>query len=187
MDGFTYVDGIVAAIVVLSAMLAYSRGLVREIMAIVGWVGAGVVAFAFAAQAQPLVAEIPVLGEIIGSSCELSLITAFAAVFALALVVVSLFTPLLSSVIQRTALNGPDQGLGFLFGVLRGVILVAVGFFAYDIALGENGVAAVDDSRSAAIFAQSVMAVAERDPEQAIGWLTGQYDTLMAVCAAPNG
>jgi hypothetical protein len=75
----------------------------------------------------------------------------------------------------------------FSSGCCAREILVAVGFFAYDIALGENGVAAVDDSRSAAIFAQAVMAVAERDPEQAIGWLTGQYDTLMAVCAAPSG
>ena len=44
MDGFTYVDGIVALILVVSAILAYSRGLVRETMAIAGWIVAAIAA-----------------------------------------------------------------------------------------------------------------------------------------------
>jgi membrane protein required for colicin V production len=36
MEGFTLVDGVVAGVIVLSAILAYSRGLVREGMAILG-------------------------------------------------------------------------------------------------------------------------------------------------------
>ena len=55
MEGFTLVDAGVAGIIVLSAILAYSRGLVREAMAIAGWVGAAVLAFVFAESAQPLV------------------------------------------------------------------------------------------------------------------------------------
>ena len=31
MDGFTLIDGVVAAVIVLSAVLAYARGLVREV------------------------------------------------------------------------------------------------------------------------------------------------------------
>ena len=57
MDGFTLIDGVVAAVIVLSAVLAYARGLVRESMAILGWIGAAVLAYMFAAQAQPLVKE----------------------------------------------------------------------------------------------------------------------------------
>ena len=38
MEGFTIIDGVVALVIVLSALLAYSRGVVREVMAIVGWV-----------------------------------------------------------------------------------------------------------------------------------------------------
>ena len=44
MDGFTLVDAGVAIIVLLSGVLAYSRGLVRETMAIAGWIGATIVA-----------------------------------------------------------------------------------------------------------------------------------------------
>ncbi|MFM7656491.1 MAG: CvpA family protein, partial [Paracoccaceae bacterium] len=45
MEGFTLIDGVVTLVIVLSAILAYSRGLVREAMAIAGWIGAAVLAF----------------------------------------------------------------------------------------------------------------------------------------------
>ena len=36
MDGFTLVDGIVLAVVVISAVLAFARRLVRELLSIAG-------------------------------------------------------------------------------------------------------------------------------------------------------
>ena len=78
MEGFTIIDGVVALVIVLSALLAYGRGLVRELMAIVGWVAAAILAFLFAPQVEPLVREIPVVGEFLADSCELSIIGAFA-------------------------------------------------------------------------------------------------------------
>ncbi len=116
MEGFTIVDGIVAAVIVVSAILAYSRGLIREIMAILGWIAAAVLAFVFAPTVEPLVREIPVVGDFLQDSCELSVIASFALVFAVALLVVSIFTPLFSSAVQGSALGGIDQALGFLFG-----------------------------------------------------------------------
>jgi len=186
MEGFTIIDGVVAVIIVLSALLAYSRGLVREAMAIAGWIGATVLAFIFADQAQPLIAQIPVLGDFIGDSCELSIIAAFAAVFAVALVIFSIFTPLFSSIVQRSALGGLDQGLGFLFGVLRGILLVAVAFFLYDTILTAQDIAMIDDSRSAAVFAQLTGQIEERNPEAALGWITTQYEQLVGECGTPN-
>ncbi|MGB0799088.1 MAG: CvpA family protein, partial [Planktomarina sp.] len=131
MEGFTLIDGGVAIVILLSALLAYSRGFMREVMAIAGWVGAFVLAFIFADKAQPLVRQIPYVGDFLGDSCQLLIIASFAAVFALSLVVVSLFTPLFSSLIQRSILGGLDQILGFLFGVVRGIALAAVAFFVY--------------------------------------------------------
>ncbi len=72
MDNFTWVDGGAALIILLSAVLAYARGLVRELMAIAGWVGAAILAFLFAPAATPIVKEIPVVGEFLADSCELS-------------------------------------------------------------------------------------------------------------------
>ena len=113
MEGFTIVDAVVAVIILVSAILAYGRGVVREVLAIAGWVAAAVVAYIFAPQAEPLIQQIPVLDKFLGDSCELSIIAAFAGVFAVALIVMSIFTPLFSSAVQRSALGGLDQGLGF--------------------------------------------------------------------------
>ncbi len=183
MEGFTIIDGVVALVIVVSALLAYARGFVREAMAIAGWIAAAVLAFLFAPQVEPLMAEIPVLGEFIADSCELSIIAAFAAVFALALIVVSFFTPLFSSLVQRSMLGGVDQGAGFFFGVLRGILLVAIAFFLYDVVMTGQSFAMVDDSRSAAVFQRMTGQIEDRNPEQALGWLTTQYEQLIGHCS----
>ena len=169
MEGFTIVDAVVAVIVLLSAILAYSRGFVREVMAIVGWVVAAVLAFMFAAKAEPLIKQIPILDKYLGDSCELSIIAAFAVVFAVALIVMSIFTPLFSSAVQRSALGGLDQGLGFLFGVARGLLLVAVAFIVYDRVLVNSSVPVVDKSRSIEVFASVQKSIEEQMPTDAPG------------------
>jgi len=186
MEGFTIIDGVVAAIIVLSAILAYSRGFMREVLAIAGWVVAAIVAYIFAPTVMPIIKEIPFLGDFIADSCELSLITAFAAVFAIALVIASLFTPLFSSVVQRSVLGGLDQALGFFFGAARGVLLVAIAFFVYDTVLTSQEIPMIDNSRSAQVFAQVTGKMNEEDPEKALGWITAQYEGLVAVCEQSN-
>lgn len=184
MEGFTIIDGVVALVIIVSALLAYGRGLVREVMAIVGWIAAAVLGFLFAPQVEPLVREIPVVGEFLADSCELSIIGAFALVFAVALIVVSLFTPLFASVVQRSALGGIDQGFGFVFGVARGVLLVAIAFFVYETVVTGETYTVVDESRSAVVFAQVSDRIQNSEPEQALGWITQQYEALVGNCSA---
>ncbi len=182
MDAFTIVDGVVAVIILVSAILAYSRGFVREGMAIAGWIAAAVVGYIFAPKAMPLVAEIPYLDKIIGESCELSIISSFIGVFAISLVVVSLFTPLFSSAIQRSALGGIDQAIGFVFGALRGILLVAIALVLYDRLVTTESIAMIDDSRTAKIFARTQTAINDQIPEDAPGWITARYTDLVSVC-----
>ncbi len=185
MQGFTIIDGVVAVVIVLSAILAYSRGFVREVLAIAGWVVAAILAYTFAHQAEPLMKEIPVLGDFLKGSCELSIIAAFTAVFAVALVVMAFFTPLFSSVIQRSALGGIDQGLGFLFGVARGVVLVAVAFVVYERTMAADAVPMVSESRSVKVFAQFEDRLNQNIPSDAPGWIVARYETLVGNCGAP--
>jgi membrane protein required for colicin V production len=182
---FTVVDGVVAVLIILSAILAYSRGLVRELMAILGWIGAAILAFIFAPQAQPLVKELPVVGDFLRDSCELSIIAAFAGVFAIGLVLAALFTPLLSSAVQRSSLGGVDQALGFLFGVARGVLLVLIAFVVFDRAVAANTVPMVDNSRTAKVVASIQGRIDAAIPSDAPGWILTRYNDLTKVCAAP--
>lgn len=182
MEGFTVVDGIVALVILLSAILAYSRGLVREVLAIAGWVLAAVAAFYLTPQAEPLVQEIPVLSDFLADSCELSVITAFVGVFVIVLILLSLFTPVFASAVQRSAVGGIDQGLGFLFGVLRGALLVVVALIVYDRVIIGDPVPMVDDSRTAMIFAELQDKVAEQIPTEVPGWITDRYEELVGTC-----
>ena len=184
MDGFTIIDGVVELVIVLSALLAYGRGLVRELMAIVGWIAAAVLAYLFAPKVEPLVRELPVVGEFLADSCELSIIGAFALVFAVALIVVSLFTPLFSSLVQRSVLGGLDQGLGFVFGVGRGIVLVAIAFFVYKTVIPDQQFTMVDDSRSATVFSKFTGQIEDQNPEDALGWITTHYEELVGSCGA---
>ena len=183
MEGFTIIDGVVALVIVISALLAYSRGLVRESMAIAGWIAAAVVGYLFAPKVEPLIKELPLVNEFIADNCQLSILGAFFVVFTAALIVASFFTPLFSTLVRRSALGGIDQGLGFLFGVVRGVLLVAVAFFVYDNVITSQTYSIVDESRSAQVFEQFTTKIEQRNPEQALGWLKLQYEGLVGQCS----
>jgi membrane protein required for colicin V production len=185
MEGFTIIDAGVAAIIVISAILAFSRGFVREAMAILGWIAAAVLAFTFAGSAEPLIREIPYVGDFIGESCELAIIAAFAVVFALSLVVTSIFTPLFSSAIRNSVLGAFDQGAGFLFGVLRGALLVAVAFVVVDRVTTQGSLPMVEDSRSAAIFSRVQERIEAQIPSDAPGWILTRYEQLVGACSVP--
>ena len=185
MEGFTIVDGIVAVVIIISAVLAYSRGFVREVLSIGGWILAAVVAYVFAPPVEPLMKEVPILKDFLGNACELSMIAAFAAVFAAALIVFSIFTPLFAGAVQRSAIGGVDQGLGFLFGVARGAVLVAIAFIIYERVIVSDPIPMVDDSRTAIVFAQVSEAIDEQIPSDAPGWIAQQYDDLIGQCSAP--
>ena len=118
----TIADGVVAIVVLISAFLAYNRGLTREVTAIAGWIIAGFVALYFAPMVAPLVLETPYLGDFLQSSRNLTMLASFVLVFVVALIVLSIFTPLLSSAVHATPLARVDQGLGFIFGVARGLL-----------------------------------------------------------------
>ena len=182
MDGFTIIDGIVAVVIILSAILAYARGFVRESLAILGWIGAAVLAFIFAPTVRPMVAQIPGLNRFLADSCELATIAGFAAVFALGLVLFSIITPLFSSVVQRSALGGVDQGMGFLFGVARGILLVAIAFIVYDRVMASTPVAVVDNSRSVQVFNRMTGQLDAEIPQDAPGWITNRYNELVNGC-----
>jgi membrane protein required for colicin V production len=186
MENLTAVDGGAALIVIVSAILAFSRGLVRELMAIVGWIGAAVAAYYFAPGVQPLVKELPVVGEFLSDSCELSVVAAFAGVFVIGLIVAALFTPLFSGAVQRSALGGIDQALGFLFGAARGVLLIAIAFIVYDRVLSDQAIPMIDESRTALVFANFQAQIDQNIPSDAPGWIVDRYNDLTNVCA-PGG
>ncbi|PKO84290.1 MAG: colicin V production protein [Betaproteobacteria bacterium HGW-Betaproteobacteria-11] len=119
----TIFDYGVLAILATSVLLGFWRGVVSEILALVAWVVAFLVARAQAWRVVPL------LGEQIPDPA-LKLAAGFAVVFIGVLVVFLLARLLLSMLLQAAGLGFLDRLLGACFGVLRGGLVVLVGVAA---------------------------------------------------------
>ena len=183
MEGFTIADGIVLAVIILSAVLAYARGLVRESLSIAGWIVAAIAGFSIAPMLAPVIREVPILRDVIGTSCELGILAGFAAAFAVALILVSFVTPLLAGAVHNSAIGPIDQGLGFVFGIVRGALLVVIALVVYNrIFGGAGGVPQIDNSHSVAIFAGLEERIAAMLPEDAPQWIANRYDRLTQSC-----
>ncbi|MDF2232013.1 CvpA family protein [Albimonas sp. CAU 1670] len=180
---FTIVDGVVLAVLALSGILAWSRGLTREALAIAGWVVAAIVALYAAPFLEPLLQEIPVAGEILAGACTLSKLAAFSVAFAIVLILLSIFTPLFSSAVQDSILGPVDKALGFVFGVARGVLLVAVVYIVYDqVVPPADRLAMVDQSRSVAMISEAATLISERLPTTLPDWAIAPINGLMNEC-----
>ncbi|MCC7280796.1 MAG: CvpA family protein [Acetobacteraceae bacterium] len=115
------VDGAVAALLVLSAVLASLRGFVHETLGMLGWIGAIAAALAF----YPLAA--PLLSGVLSEPWMRASVAAFA-IFLVALVALSLIARWLARLVRNSALGPIDRALGFLFGLARGAVVVVVAY-----------------------------------------------------------
>jgi len=113
-----WADYVIIAIVVFSAIIGLIRGFVREAFSLATWVGAFAVAVIFAASASTLI-ERWVPGE------QLRLVLAFAALFALTLLVGIATSHFASLMVERAKLGRADRGIGLFFGIARGYVAVA--------------------------------------------------------------
>lgn len=113
----TWLDYAVAGVFVASVAWGIWRGLVREIVAILGWLVAFLAASLFAG---PLSLHVP---EAIPTP-ELRNVAAFAGIFLCALVATSLLGMLLARLVSAVGLGALDRLLGAGFGAARGAVLV---------------------------------------------------------------
>lgn len=184
MYGLTLIDGIALAIILLSGVLAYARGFLREILAISGWIISIIVAFQLAPTSVPLVSEIPYLNKIV-SGCEATTVISFSLVLAISVLICSIFTPLLSNFVKRSFFNSFDQSLGFLFGALRGIVLVLVCVVVYNQLTLDKGFEMINNS----FLYKTVFGISSNIeamlPKNIPNWLVNNYDDLVSSCDLP--
>ena len=112
-----WVDWSLVAVLALSIAVGLWRGLVFELLSLVGWVAAYVAAQVFAATVAPML-PIGTPGGALNQGA------AFALVFVAALIVWALASRLLRLLIHATPLQLIDRVLGGGFGLLRGAVLL---------------------------------------------------------------
>ena len=116
----TIFDYVVLFILVSSVVISTMRGLVKEILSLLGWVAAFIVANAFGAKLAPMLPSV-IPGE------ALRLIVAFIALFLGVRVLMGLLALAIGALIEATGLSLADRGLGGLFGLGRGIVIVLAG------------------------------------------------------------
>lgn len=180
---FTVVDAVVALIIVLSGVLAWSRGLTRELFAIGGWILAGFAAFYLTPTVQPLMSEIPVAGDFFAANCVISLVAAFTLIVAVALLILSIFTPLFSSLVMDSAFGIVDKILGLVFGIARGLLLIAVAFLIVTNLGAEEQLPELQNAGTRPLMVESAAVLEENLPESVPDWFKQGTDALLAVCS----
>src|SRR5258705_10220991 len=115
----TWIDYAVIAIVGISILLSVIHGLVREILALVSWVAAFVMAQMFATDVAALLPAAL-------TNPSLRLFAGFGAVFLTVLVVMTLLAMAVSGLIKSAGLGFADRALGAVFGLVRGVAIVMI-------------------------------------------------------------
>ncbi len=114
-----WVDWVLLAVLLLSIVVGLWRGLVFEILSLVGWVAAYVAAQALVSMVAPLL-PIGTPGGALNQGVT------FAILFVFALIIWALLSRLLRMVIHATPLQAVDRVLGAGFGLLRGALLLLV-------------------------------------------------------------
>lgn len=115
----TILDALVLIFVLISATLAMVRGFVRELLSVAAWVAAAAAAYYFY---RPI---IPLVNPYIEST-TVSTIIAAAAIFLVALIVASYLTMRIADFVIDSRVGAFDRILGFIFGAVRGVLLLAI-------------------------------------------------------------
>lgn len=120
-------DTAVILIMVLSCLIAFFRGFVREILSLGAWVGAGVVTLYY----------FPAVAEYVKPHVKSPVVAAGVGTLGIYITALLIFSTI-NWLILKLMKSGSDVGmldnfLGLLFGMFRGAFIISLGFFILSI------------------------------------------------------
>jgi membrane protein required for colicin V production len=152
-------DICVVGLIILSGLMAFARGFVRECLSIASWLGATAAALYGIPYLRPIAQHFGLKGTVADAA-------AAGTAFIATLVVLTIITGMISRTVKRSSLSALDRTLGLLFGLGRGVLLVTIGFLALSFVLPEKGEKPnwLAESRTAPLFADATAEIAKLVP-----------------------
>ncbi|MBC2769384.1 CvpA family protein [Pusillimonas minor] len=159
----TSFDYIVLAILAVSGFLGLLRGLVKEILSLIAYLAAFLAAIWWGPRTSVWLSPF-IVNDLLRTA------VAYAAVFILVLLLVGLVNVTLGTLIKKTGLTPADHGLGVVFGVLRGalIVLILVSLGGYTDLPKEPW---WRDARLSPITVQGVQAIKQMLPPSLAVWL----------------
>lgn len=129
----TWLDAGAIAVVGISILFAYARGIIRSLVGTAAWIAGFVSALAFT----------PALGAVLPAVPDapfVPYVIAFVAIFVGAVVVGALVAWPLRAVVRKAGMGFLDASLGATFGLLRGIAVMV----AFALVAGVSGIAQRD-------------------------------------------
>lgn len=121
---FSFIDIVVVAIVLISAIYATYKGLVSESLAIFGWVAAAYATLYFGPWASYWMSGMispDWVGELIG----------YAVIFLIVLLPLAFASARIAENVKRSQVGTIDSVLGTAFGILRGIAIVGIAYLIF--------------------------------------------------------
>ena len=176
-------DMISAALIFFSGVFAYFRGLVKEVLLILNWIMAIVVAYLISPPIFRTISEIDLVMSVLGDSCELMMILSFLLGFTLALIFISFITYRISYLIEISFFNEINKIFGLLFGFMRGGIIIIIFLVIYNQVLKEtSSLNFIGMSKSNEITLNVQEKILTQYPKNIPEWIIDNYDNLLTNC-----
>jgi membrane protein required for colicin V production len=119
--GLTWFDFAALVVLGLSGVMAFARGLIREVFSIIAFIGGFIAAVFFAGMLRPFVESVTPL------SGPLASVAAGLLIFLIVFIVITVITSTVAKQAhQSTEIGSFDRAAGLAFGIFRGVLVVAL-------------------------------------------------------------
>lgn len=119
----TVTDGVVILVLGLSALMAFARGFLQEVMSVGAWLGAALTVLFGLPLARPAARALiqpPLLADVVAGGI----------IFVVALIILSIVTGQIGQRVKTSSLSAIDRSLGVAFGLARGALIVCLTYIA---------------------------------------------------------
>ena len=183
MESFSSFDVVSAGLILFSGFFAYFRGIFKEVLLILNWILAIIVAYLISPLIFTTISEVDFIMNILGDSCELMMVLSFIVGFTLALIIISFITFKISYFIETSILNEVNKIFGLLFGFLRGGIIIIIFLIIYNQVLKESDSwNFIGLSKSNTITLDVQEKILTKYPQNIPEWIISNYDNLLTNC-----
>lgn len=139
------IDIVVGAVLLISALISFFRGFIREVLTIAGVAGGGLAALTFGSSLSPVFRKW--LGVVDGQPVTklfdlipmtiIADVCAYAAIFIAVVITISVISHFISSGVKAMGLGPIDRTFGVIFGIVRAVLLLGLLYLPFHLLMDD--------------------------------------------------